>query len=210
VTPDPPSPLADDDLDDAAGRSPRLAALLAAARRPAEPGELVGEDATVAAMTRAITAVGRGDRGRVVRRVLVAKTTIAAAITLGVATAAAATGVAVGWVAPHADEPPQRHAPAPTTTEAEPAPPPHAPTTSIPEARTTTPTTRHPEPDEHRGAAVDDRDDEDDEADHRPGPPPGQGRPDDKGPPPGLADGSGRDTAPGQQAKHDDEDDGDP
>jgi hypothetical protein len=120
--------LLGDDLFDAtstsgadAGWSRQAVELLTATRGPAEPDELAAEATIVAAMTEAIGPGAGGTpirhrRGRVVRRVLAAKTTAAVVIALGITAAAAATGVAVTIVSPDGGRGPARdHRPVTTS-----------------------------------------------------------------------------------------------
>jgi hypothetical protein len=107
--------------DSGTGWSRQAIELLNAARGPAEPGELAGEATMVAAMAEAIgrkadETAARRRRGRVVRRVLAAKTGAAVVVALGVTAAAAATGVAVTIVAPDTAPGPPRDDRPPVTS----------------------------------------------------------------------------------------------
>lgn len=97
----------------------RLGALFAAARRPAEPEELVDEERIVTAMATAIRPQSSEEArprqtGRTLRRVLAAKTTAVAVIAFGVATAAAS--VTVNLVVPDSGDDRQGRQPAPAAT----------------------------------------------------------------------------------------------
>jgi hypothetical protein len=110
--------------DGASAWKTHLAALFATARGPADPAELADEERIVGVLAETIHDERSREpapypTGRVVRRVLAAKATVATVIALGVATAAAAAGVTVHLVAPGDDQQPH-HAPGPTTTAAAP------------------------------------------------------------------------------------------
>jgi hypothetical protein len=206
--------------DRGTGWSRQAIDLLTAARGPADPDELAGEATVVAAMAEAIgreaerTAVRRR-RGRVVRRVLAAKTGAVVVLALGVTAAAAATGVAVTIVAPDVapgpprdDRPPVTSAPVDADGNgrgggepagpgpfcqaaealcptAEPAPPP-----ATPDPHDTghgPPPERDPDGKADKQAKHEDKGSTS-KAD--PGPPPGHGPPAGKGPPEGKGPGS--------------------